>query len=121
MAVAGRFGLGDGRAEQSDLFFTAGAHPLQEVALSPHDKWLVGAQLGANLRWGEGQHLRLSGAFYDYFNVTGRLNPPYSAIYNYTAPVFLRQVNTYYDIPRSSDFTVNLFALAAKYRLANVN
>ena len=40
------------------------------------DKWLVGAQLGTNLRWGEGQRLRLSGAFYDYFNVTGRLNPP---------------------------------------------
>jgi hypothetical protein len=121
VALTGRFGLGDGSAEQSHLFFTAGAHPLQEVALSPHDKWLVAAQLGANLRWGEGQHLRLSGAFYDYFNVTGRLNPPYSAIYNYTAPVFLRQGNTYYDISNSGDPTVNLFALAAKYRLANLN
>src|SRR6202045_2859596 len=122
VALTGRFGLGDGSAEQSHLFFTAGAHPLQEVALSPHDKWLVGAQLGANLRWGEGQHLRFSGAFYDYFNVTGRLNPPGdSGIYNYTAPVFLRQGNTYFDISNSTDPTVNLFALAAKYRLANVN
>lgn len=122
VALTGRLGLGDGSAEQSHLFFTAGAHPLQEVALSPQDKWLAGAQLGANLRWGEGQHLRLSGAFYDYFNVTGRLNPPGdSGIYNYTAPVFLRQGNTYYDISNSSDFTVNLFALAAKYRLANLN
>ena len=121
VAVTGRFGLGDGSAEQSHLFFTAGAHPIQEVALSPHDKWLVGAQLGANLRWGEGQHLRLSGAFYDYFNVTGRRNPPDSTIYNYTAPVFLRQGNTYYDISNSTDLTVNLFALAAKYRLANLN
>jgi hypothetical protein len=121
VAFTGRLGLGDGSAEQSHLFFTAGAHPLQEVALSPHDKWLVGGQLGANLRWGEGQHLRFSGAFYDYFNVTGRLNPPDSSIYNYTAPVFLRQGNTYYDISNSTDPTVNLFALAAKYRLANVN
>jgi hypothetical protein len=122
VAVTGRFGLGDGSAEQSHLFFTAGAHPLQEVALSPHDKWLVGAQLGANLRWGESQHLRLSAAFYDYFNVTGRLNPTGdSGIYNYTAPVFVRQGNTYYDISNSSDPNVNLFALAAKYRLANVN
>ena len=121
VAVTGRFGLGDGSAEQSHLFFTAGAHPIQEVALSPHDKWLAGAQLGANLRWGEGQHLRLSGAFYDYFNVTGRRNPPDSTIYNYTAPVFLRQGNTYYDISNSTDLTVNLFALAAKYRLANLN
>jgi hypothetical protein len=121
VAFTGRLGLGDGSAEQSHLFFTAGAHPLQEVALSPHDKWLVGGQLGANLRWGEGQHLRFSGAFYDYFNVTGRLNPPDSTIYNYTAPVFLRQGNTYYDISNSTDPSVNLFALAAKYRLANVN
>jgi hypothetical protein len=121
VALTGRLGLGDGSAEQSHLFFTAGAHPIQEVALSPHDKWLVGGQLGANLRWGEGQHLRFSGAFYDYFNVTGRLNPPDSTIYNYTAPVFLRQGNTYYDISNSTDPTVNLFALAAKYRLANVN
>jgi hypothetical protein len=122
VALTGRFGLGDGSAEQSHLFFTAGAHPLQEVALSPHDKWLVGAQLGANLRWGGGQHLRLSAAFYDYFNVTGRLNPPGDGgIYNYTAPAFLRQGNTYFDISNSSDPNVNLFALAAKYRLANLN
>jgi hypothetical protein len=121
VALTGRLGLGDGSAEQSHLFFTAGAHPLQEVALSVHDKWLVGAQLGANLRWGESQHLRLSGAFYDYFYVTGRLNPVDSTIYNYTAPVFLRQGNTLFDISNSSDPSVNLFALAAKYRLVNVN
>jgi hypothetical protein len=103
------------------VFFTAGAHPLQEVALSARDKWLVGAQLGTNLRWGEGQRLRFSGAFYDYLNVTGRLNPPDSTIYNYTAPLYLRQGNTVYDISNSSDPSVNLFALAAKYRLVNVN
>jgi hypothetical protein len=121
MAATGRYGLGDGSADQSHVFFTFGAHPLQEIALSTQDKWLVGAQLGANLRWGDGQRLRLSGAFFDYFNVTGRLNPPDSTIYDYTAPVFERQGNTYYDISNSSDPTVNLFALAAKYRLVNLN
>ncbi len=121
VAVTGRYGFGDGSADQSHVFFTAGAHPLQEIALSAQDKWLVGAQLGTNLRWGEGQRLRIGGAFYDYFNVTGRLNPPDSTIYDYTAPVFLRQGNTYYDISNSSDPTANLFALAAKYRLVNLN
>jgi hypothetical protein len=122
MAMTGRFGLGDGSAEQSHLFITAGAHPLQEVALSGQDKWLVGAQLGANLRWGDGQHLRFAGAFYDYLYVTGRLNPPSSTIYNYTAPNYLRQGNTLFQISNSpNDSTVNLFGLAAKYRLANVN
>jgi hypothetical protein len=121
VALTGRLGFGDGSADQSHVFFTAGAHPLQEVALSAQDKWLVGAQLGTNLRWGEGQRLRFSGAFYDYLNVTGRLNPPDSTIYNYTAPLYLRQGNTVYDISNSSDPSVNLFALAAKYRLVNVN
>lgn len=121
VSATGRFGLGDGSAEQSHLFFTAGAHPLQEIALSGQDKWLLAAQFGTNLRWGEGQRLRLAGAFFDYFNVTGRLNPTDSTIYNYTAPVYERQGNTYFDIANSTDPTVNLFALAAKYRLVNVN
>jgi Putative porin len=121
LAVTGRLGVGDGSADQSHAFLTFGANPLQEIALSAQDKWLVGAQLGTNLRWGEGQRLRLSGAYYDYFHVTGHLNPPDSTIYNYTAPVFLRQGNTYFDISNSSDPTVNLFALAAKYRLVNIN
>jgi Putative porin len=121
LALTGRLGLGDGTAEQSHLFITVGAHPLQEIALSPDDKWLLGGQLGANLRWGEGQRLRLSAGLFDYLNVTGRLNPLDGTIYNYTAPTFLRQGNTYFDISNSTDPTVNLFALAAKYRLANLN
>jgi Putative porin len=120
-AITGRYGFGDGSADQSHAFFTLGAHPLQEIALSSQDKWLAGAQLGVNLRWGDGQRLRLSGAFFDYFNITGRLNPPDSTVFDYTAPQFLRQGNTLYDIANSSDPTVNLFALAAKYRLGNVN
>jgi hypothetical protein len=81
----------------------------------------VGAQLGTNVRWGEAQKLRVTGAFYDYFNVTGKLNPFGSTIYNYTAPLYMRQGNTYFDISNSPDNTVNLFALASKFRLVNVN
>lgn len=120
LAMTGRLGLGDGSAEQSHLFFTVGGHPLQEIALSPLDKWLVGGQLGANLRWGEGQRLRLAGAFYDYFNVTGRRNSPNSSLYDFTAPTFLRQGNTLFDIRNDNDPTTNLYALAAKYRLVNL-
>ena len=121
IAATGRLGLGDGSAEQSHLFFTVGAHPLQEIALSGQDKWLVAAQLGTNLLSGEGQRLRVTGAFFDYFNVTGKLNAPDSTVYNYTAPVYERQGNTYFDISNSSDPTVNLFALASKYRLVDLN
>jgi hypothetical protein len=123
VAATGRFGLGDGSQEQSQIFVTAGAHPLQEVEFSPQDKWLVAGQLGTVLRWGEGQRLRVAGAFYDYFNVTGRLNPPDSTIYNYTAPSFLRLGNTVFDIANSTaaTTTVNLFAYASKFRIANIN
>lgn len=121
LAATGRIGFGDGSPEQSHVFITLGAHALQEIQLSPQDKWLVAAQIGTNLRWG-GQHLRVAAGFYDYFNVTGRLNPPDSTIYNYTAPTFLRQGNTVFDISNStSDPSVNLYAYASKFRLADVN
>lgn len=121
LALTGRLGLGDGTEEQSHLFVTVGVHPLQEIALTPDDKWLLGGQLGANIRLGAGQRLRLSAAYFDYVNVTGRLNPLDGTIYNYTAPQFARQGNTYFDISNSTDPSVNLFALAAKYQLANLN
>jgi Putative porin len=122
LATTARLGLGDGSPDQSQIFLTVGAHSLQEVQFSPDDKWLVAAQLGTNFRWGEAQRLRLTGAFYDYFNVTGRLNPPDSpGLFNYTAPQFLRYGNTVFDIANQADPTTNLFALASKFRLANVN
>jgi hypothetical protein len=122
VAATGRFGFGDGSPEQSHVFLTAGAHPVQEIEFSAQDKWLAAAELGTYLRWGEAQHVRLAGAFYDYFNVTGRLNPPGSpGLYNYTAPTFLRYGNTVFDIDYLSDPTTNLFALASKFRIANVN
>jgi hypothetical protein len=132
LAATGRLGLGDGSADQSHLFLTFGAHPLQEHALqettfAAKDKWLVAAELGANLRWGEGQRLRIAGAYYDYFNVTGRLNPPLGALntgpYDYTAPQFLRYGNTVFDIANDANPNSNfaLYAYASKFRLANLN
>jgi hypothetical protein len=122
VAATGRFGLGDGSAEQSHLFFTVGAHPIQEIEFSPQDKWLVAAEFGSNVRWGEAQHLRLTGAFYDYFNVTGRLNPPGSpGLYNFTAPAFMRYGNTVFDIDNLANPTANLFAYASKFRIADLN
>jgi hypothetical protein len=124
MAATGRVGFGDGTPDQSNVFLTLGAQQLQEIEFSAHDKWLVGAELGTNLRWGDAQTLRVSGAFYDYFNVTGILNPADSpGLYNYTAPAFLRWGNTLFDIANSTNASNSnqLFALASKYRLGNVN
>ncbi len=122
-SATGRLGLGDGGPDQTDVFLTLGGHQLQEIEFSAHDKWLVAAELGTNLYWGEDQHLRFTGAFYDYFNVTGILNPANEpGLYNYTAPTFLRFGNTLFNIDNSTPGSTNqLFALAAKFRLANLN
>jgi hypothetical protein len=122
MATTARLGFGDGSAEQSHLFFTVGANQLQEIEFSPDDKWLVAGELGSNLRWGEAQSLRVAGAFYDFFNVTGKLNPAdQPGLYNYTAPTFLRWGNTLFNIANTPNNTTQLYALAAKYRLVNLN
>jgi hypothetical protein len=121
-AATGRLGLGDGSPEQSNLFFTFGGHQLQEIEFSAQDKWLVGAEAGANLRWAGSQRLRLAGAFFDFFNVTGRENPVGSpGLYNYTAPQFIRWGNTVFDIANAANPSANLFAYASKFRLGDVN
>jgi Putative porin len=120
--VTGRIGLGDGDVEQTHLFITAGGHPLQEVEFSPQDKWLVAGQLGSDINLGEGQRLRVAGGFYDFFNVTGRLNAPDSTLLNFTAPQFMRWGNTVFDIANQiNNPNANLFAYASKFRLVDLN
>ncbi len=122
VAATGRFGLGDGSAEQTHIFFTFGGHQLQEIEFSPDDKWLAAAQLGANIRFDDNQRLRIAGGYYDFFNVTGRLNPADEpGLYNYTAPTFLRWGNTLFNIANNPSNTTQLYALASKFRLVDLN
>jgi hypothetical protein len=118
-----RLGWGKGGADRSHIYATFGGFPILEVPLvNQQNKWLVGGQLGTNLRWDDGaQHLRLGVAYYDFLHVTGQLNSPDSTLLNYTAPAFLRYGNTVFPISNSTfDPTVNLFALAAHFRLVDI-
>lgn len=118
-----RFGWGPGGADRSHVYATAGGFPILEVPLvNQENKWLVGAQVGTNLRWADGaQHLRFGVAYYDFLHVTGKQNTPDSTLLNYTAPAFIRYGNSVFDISSSTtDNTVNLLALAAHFRLADV-
>jgi hypothetical protein len=118
-----RFGWGPGDADRSRVYLTAGAFPMLEVPLaSQEDKWMLGAQLGTDLRFADGRdHLRFAAAYYDFLKVTGRQNTPDSTLLNYTAPAFVQFGNTMFDISNSTtDPTVNLFALAAHFRVADV-
>ena len=120
IATTWRYGLG-GATVPSHLFLTAGAFPLQEVELSPRDKWLYGAQLGLNLPWDNGGKVVVSGAYYSFSHITGKRNAAGSTLLNYTAPQFFQKGNTTFDILNDTDANTNLFALAADYREVDVN
>jgi hypothetical protein len=119
-----RFGWGAGDADRSHVYATLGAFPMLEVPLvNQENKWLVGGQIGTNLRFNGGaDHVRIAGAYYDFLHVTGKLNDPDSTLLNYTAPAFLRYGNSVFDISNQRDIdpTVNLFALAAHFRLVDI-
>jgi hypothetical protein len=118
-----RLGWGEGGSDRSHAYMTLGAFPILEVPLANSDnKWLVGGQIGTHLRFfGGADHFRLGLAYYDFLHVTGRRDPPDLPTYNYTAPPFVRYGNSMFDITNSTfDPTVNLFALAAHFRLADV-
>jgi hypothetical protein len=117
-----RLGWGPGGPDRSHVYLTTGAFPMLEVPLqASQDKWMLGAQLGTNLRFLDGRdHLRLAAAYYDFLKVTGQLNTPNSQLLNYTAPPFVQWGNTMFDIANSTTQGVNLFALAAHFRIVDV-
>jgi len=115
-----RFNLSDDNSHRHDLFATLGAFPLQSETPSSQDKWLFGGQLGIDwLTDGESRY-RFGAAYYDYVNTAGIRNQPNLTFYNYTAPALLQKGNTMFDIANSTNPNVNLFALAADYRIVDL-
>jgi hypothetical protein len=125
LAETVRLGFGGSSADRSHAFLTLGAFPVLEIPLVNKDnKWLLGAQLGTDFRWGDRRErrLRIAAAYYDFLHVTGRRNAPDSTLLNYTAPSFVRYGNTVYDISNSTtDTTINLFGLASQFRLVDIS
>ncbi|MEY8688741.1 MAG: putative porin [Leptothrix sp. (in: b-proteobacteria)] len=103
-------------------FATLAALPIQEVELSNRDKWLFGAQVGADAVKVIGDAgAKVGLGFYKYANVVGRKDPAGGTLNEFTAPGFAQKGNTYYDI--NSDATrpnATLFGLASDYRLLNL-
>jgi polyhydroxyalkanoate synthesis regulator phasin len=116
-----RLGLGGSGETPRNVFFTAGAFPLQEIELSYQDKWLLASQLGLDWPWQGGGRARIAATYYYFDHITGVRNSVDSTLLNYTAPEILQKGNTLYDISNNpTDPTVNLFALAAEYHELNV-
>lgn len=125
LATSLRWGFDDdGGPDQSQLFLNFGAYPLAVVPLQTRDsKYLVAGQLGTVLRFGDSdQVLRIAAAYYDFLHVEGIPNPQDVTFYNFSAPAFIRFGNTVFDISNSSNpsSTANLFALASRFRVADV-
>jgi polyhydroxyalkanoate synthesis regulator phasin len=115
-----RLGLGGSGDTPRNVFFTAGAFPVQDVALNP-DKWMYASQLGLDWPWQNGGRARIAATYYYFQNITGVRNTVDSTLENYTAPAILQKGNTLFDISNNpGDPTVNLFALAADYHELNV-
>jgi len=121
--VAGKvnYSFGDKKNKSNTVFMTLGAFPLQEVELSPKDKWLYGAQVGVEWPISDGVRSKITGSYYYFDQISGRQNVPNSTLTNYTAPQSLQKGNTLFDILSDSDPTTNLYALAADYHLLNIN
>jgi Putative porin len=119
-----RLGWGQGGFDRSHVYMTLGAFPMLEVPLANQDnKWLVGGQIGTNLRFSDGaDHVRLGIAYYDFLHVTGQKNTLDSELLNYTAPAFVQNGNSMFDISNIAnlDQNANLFALAAHFRIVDV-
>lgn len=59
-------------AARKGVFATAGAFPVQELELSTRDKWLLGAQVGAEFEVAKGTQLKLGLAYYQFKNIEGQ-------------------------------------------------
>jgi polyhydroxyalkanoate synthesis regulator phasin len=110
-----------GPARARGLFATGGAYPVQEVELSSDDKWLLAGQVGYEVDVVPEFRLNAAVGYFDYQNITGRLNEPDSRLLDYTAPEFLQKGNTLFDIRNDTDPNTELAALAADFNLVDVS
>jgi hypothetical protein len=108
-------------------FVTAGAFPLQNSTpspfSSPKNKWLYGAQVGADWEITENARGKLGLALYDYRNYEGLPNnPPFTTTFDASAPPSKQKGNTLFDItnPVVAPAGGDIIALLAKFRPLNL-
>lgn len=118
------FGASDVYADLANgdlpLFITLGAFPLQEVELSTHDKWLLGAQLGGQWLTNNQTAFTVALAYYDYRNLVGERNTLDSKLTDFTAPEYMQKGNTLFDIRNDIDVATDRWALASDYNEVNL-
>jgi hypothetical protein len=106
-------------------FVTLGALPIEEVELSTRDKWLLGAQVGAEAArlFGGSASGKVGLGLYRYTHIVGQKDPANGGLQKFTAPGFAQKGNTYYNIFSDQFAGVTppvLYGLASDYRLLNL-
>lgn len=104
-------------------FFTVGAFPLQEIeksaSVQSRDKWLYGAQAGAEWMPNTRSRIKAGFAWYEYRNIQGVANPASDPnIHDATEAQSRKKGNSLFDIAVPPDDP--LWALASDYRIANL-
>ncbi|MEY4588276.1 MAG: hypothetical protein RL497_352 [Pseudomonadota bacterium] len=97
--------------------FLAGVFPIQELELTPQDKWLYAMEAGIN--WVQGNNNRFQAAigYYAYDNIKGEKNELDSKLTDYSAPKNMQRGNSVFNIRNSSvpSSADELFALASDF------
>lgn len=128
-----RLGGSDSLYEKSDdahsVYATVGAFPLQEAAMSSHDKWLFGGQVGVDWGFQNQDALKMGLAYYDYRNVQAKPNrntPPTcdtnNAGNNLSVPQFMQFGNSVAIICNDNDNVFpGQYGLASDYNIINAS
>lgn len=112
------------------VYATLGAFPLQEFALSAHDKWLFGGQLGVDWGFQNQDVFKAAVAYYDYRNIQARINQTSThecsrntADINASVPGYMQGGNTVAGIctEDATGQTFGKYGLAGDYNIVNVN
>jgi hypothetical protein len=103
------------------VFGNVGAFQVQNEAFSSSDKWLYVGQVGYEHAFNEQMRGSIAAGWWQYENMTGRLNPPGSQQFDFTAPQFLTKGNTLFDISNDDDPLTQRWALAAEYQVLQLN
>ena len=87
------------------------------------DKWLYGAQIGADLKITKDLKAKLGVAYYQFKNIEGQLSDPYTPLTpddagntDGTRPAFAQKGNTYRPIRNIAPSVINNFGATAQYQ-----
>lgn len=99
-------------------FAALGGFAIQEVELSDQDKWLIAAQIGAEVDITSKVQAKAALSYYDYQNIVGERNSLENpGLNDFTSPQFQQKGNTLMDIDPTSG---ELYALASDFKLLNL-